>query len=540
VPPRPTRLVVGQPAFAPPSPGPVLGRYRPIRPLGSGGSGSVWLARDETTGLDVALKMIPRQGRAAARAEREAAASARLRHRRCLRAYDVGHDSRHVYIVYEYVPGHTLREAMRAGAVDDRTAVEAAAQILDGLAHAHARGIVHRDVKPTNVILAEEEGVSVRLLDFGLALMDEAETVTAAGDVPGTLAYVPPERLAGDEATPASDVWAVGVILWESLAGRHPFWKTALLESAKAIEAGAAPLASVRPDLPPALADAVDRALALEPDARPTAAELAAELRGLMRKPRATGRSPRELARVADRAVVPALAAPAAGLGAVVLPFYPAGWPVALGLVAGTIAALRPRLGLAVALAVPVLPLGNHSLGLAILYATVAAGWLALFAREPHGALLPVLAPVLGPLSAVGLVPAATMLLRSPVRRAAAAIAVVLVAALAAGLRREPLPLSGDTPPLGLGIAGSDAPRAVAGALARAVLAQPGIAVAALALGAAAALLPLARDRGPWAVTGVGAGVMAAVLLPAPQVAALPVVLAVWAICLPLVFESRR
>lgn len=518
----------------------MLGRYRPIRPLGSGGSGSVWLARDETTGLDVALKMVPRQGRAAARAEREAAAASRLRHRRCLRAYDVGHDSRHVYIVYEYVPGRTLREAMRAGAVDDRTAVEAAAQILDGLAHAHSAGIVHRDVKPTNVILAEGEGVSVRLLDFGLALMDEAETLTAAGDIPGTLAYVPPERLAGDEATAASDVWAVGVILWETLAGRHPFWKTGPLESAKAIEAGAAPLASVRPELPSGLTGAVDRALALDPAARPSAAELAAELRGLMRTPRAPGRARPELARMADRALAAALAAPAAGLGAAALPFYPAGWPAALGLLAGTLAAVRPRLGLAVALAAPLLPLGNYSLGLALVYAAVAAGWLALFAREPHGALLPALAPLLGPLAALGLVPAATLTLRSPLRRAAAAGAVVLGAALAAGLRGGPLPLTGEAPPLGLGIAGSEAPRAVAGALARALLAYPGIAVATVALATAAALLPLARDRGPWAVTGLGAALMAAVLLPAPQVAALPLVLAVWAICLPLVVRAGR
>jgi serine/threonine protein kinase len=109
---------------------PVLGRYRPIRPLGSGGSGSVWLAHDDETGMEVALKMVPREGRAALRAEREAEAAARLRHPACLRAYDLGHDTRHVYIVYEYVPGRTLREAMRAGVLDDASAVEAAAQIL--------------------------------------------------------------------------------------------------------------------------------------------------------------------------------------------------------------------------------------------------------------------------------------------------------------------------------------------------------------------------------------------------------------------------
>jgi eukaryotic-like serine/threonine-protein kinase len=151
----------------------VAERYRPLRPLGSGGSGSVWLARDEHNGLDVALKIVPREGKAATRAEREALAAARLRHERCLRAYGLDRDTRNVYISYEYVPGQTMRQAMRAGRLDDAAAVETAAQVLEGLAHAHARGIVHRDVKPSNVLLAEGGGVSVRLLDFGLAQLAE-------------------------------------------------------------------------------------------------------------------------------------------------------------------------------------------------------------------------------------------------------------------------------------------------------------------------------------------------------------------------------
>jgi hypothetical protein len=195
---------------------------------------------------------------------------------------------------------------------------------------------------------------------------------------------------------------------------------------------------------------------------------------------------------------------------------------------------------MAVALAVPVLPLGNYSVGLALLYAVLAAGWIALFAREPHGAVLPALGPLLGPLGLLGLAPAAVLRLRSPLRRFAAAAAVVLVAALAAGLRRSPLPLTGDAPPLGLGIAGSEAPAAVAGALSRALLAQPGIAVAAVGLATASALLPAARARGPLAVAALGAGLMAAVLLAAPSVAALPIVVATWAICVPLILRSWR
>lgn len=277
----------------------VLGRYRPLRPLGSGGSGSVWLARDEHNGLDVALKIVAREGKAGTRAEREAEAAAQLRHPACQRAYAFGRDSRHVYIAYEYVPGRTFREALRGGELDDRSAIEAAAQVLDALAHAHGRGIVHRDIKPSNVLLAEGKQVSVRVLDFGLAKMREAETLTAQGDVPGTLAYIAPERLAGGVTTGAADVWAVGVMLWEALAGRHPFWQSSLLETARAIESGAAPLRSARPDLPQPLLRAVDRALDPDASRRPDAASLAATLRLAVQK------------RVRSRGNGPAIAIPA-------------------------------------------------------------------------------------------------------------------------------------------------------------------------------------------------------------------------------------
>src|SRR5581483_8164089 len=388
---------------------PVLGRYRPLRPLGSGGSGSVWLARDEKTGLDVALKIVAREGKAAARAEREAAAAARLRHPSCLRAYSFARDSRHVYIAYEFIPGRTVREALRAGELDDAAAVEACAQVAEGLAHAHRAGILHRDVKPSNVLLAEGGRVSAKLLDFGLAQMAEAETLTAQGDVPGTLAYISPERLAGDDATEASDVWAVGVMLWEALAGRHPFWQTSMLETARAIEAGAPSLATLRPDLPKALLQLVDRSLSLSPSRRPSAADLADALRGAAAHHRRTRPRPLGLSFPVQpgRAAAAALAAAFAGGAAALLPFFPHGWAIGLGLLAASLTAVRPRAGLALALAVPVLPLGNVSLGLAVLYGALALAWLVLCWPEPNGGLLFALGPLLAPLSAIALVPLA-------------------------------------------------------------------------------------------------------------------------------------
>jgi serine/threonine protein kinase len=118
-------------------------------------------------------------------------AAARLRHPRCLRALALERDDHHVYVAYEYVPGKTLRQCLRSGELDDAASVEIGAQVLDALAHAHGKKILHRDVKPGNVMVEDRDELSVRLLDFGLAQFEEAETLTAAGDVPGTLATAP-------------------------------------------------------------------------------------------------------------------------------------------------------------------------------------------------------------------------------------------------------------------------------------------------------------------------------------------------------------
>ncbi len=321
-----------------PSSGLVLGRYRPLRPLGSGGSGSVWLCRDETAGIDVALKIIPREGRAEPRAEREAEAATRLRHPNCLRAYGLEADDRHLYIPYEYVPGITLRQALRSGQLGDDGAIESAAQVLEGLAFAHARGIVHRDVKPSNVLVAEEDDVSVRLFDFGLAQLADADTLTAVGDVPGTLAYISPERLHGEQAGPPADVWAVGVLLWEALAGHHPFWRESPLETGEEIKTGAPSIREARPDLPDRVVRCRGRGArgrAGRDVRRLRVSRGSCETRG--GSARRGGLAPATEAAVRSRGgprarvVAPALAAFSAGWVASALPFYPELWPLAAG-----------------------------------------------------------------------------------------------------------------------------------------------------------------------------------------------------------------
>ena len=518
-----------------------LGRYRPIRPLGSGGMGHVWLARDEKSGLDVALKIVAREGKSGHRAEREARAASSLRHRRCQRILALARDPSHVYIAYEYVPGRTMREALRAGELDDRAALEVCGQIADALAHAHRRGIVHRDVKPSNVLLAESADIDVRLLDFGLAQMAEFDTLTALGDIPGTLAYISPERLQGLPATPAADVWGLGVVLWEALAGEHPFWGGDLVETSRSIQHGAPSLETLRPDLPRHIIDTVDGALVANPQRRPTAERLAAELRNLPRRRRTSdgpAAPPRSFAEVAKERVLPgALAGVASGWVAAAIPFYPAGWPLGLGAAAAALGFASPRAGLLFTLVTAFFPLANISTGLAIVYAAVAVLWAALNWKDARTGLLLATGPLASPLAALALLPIVAQAAQGRARRALQVAAAVLLATVVAGIRRVPLPFDGSTPPLGLGLAGSTRPTAVAHALWSELVAHPEITAEALVLAAAAAALPYARGRGPWPAVFFAGALLSLTATIAPEAALLPLVAAAWLTAAFLAFQ---
>src|SRR5881227_2729018 len=202
----------------------IAGRYRLHELLGRGGMSEVWRAEDLELGRDVAIKLLAPDADSA-RFEREARAVASLAHPNVMQLYDYGEDNGRPYMVLEYVAGGTLEERL-AGTngkpVPDEETRGIAAGIAAGLAHAHARGVVHRDLKPANVLF-DEEG-RPKLADFGIARLAAGEgTLTEAGTLLGTAAYISPEQASGAPSTAASDVYSFGVILFRILTGRLPF-----------------------------------------------------------------------------------------------------------------------------------------------------------------------------------------------------------------------------------------------------------------------------------------------------------------------------
>jgi eukaryotic-like serine/threonine-protein kinase len=229
---------------------------------------SVWRAHDDELDRDVAIKTLaPTADRA--RFQREARAVAALSHPNICNLYDYGEADGKPYMVLEYLPGGTLAERLAGGKPlpDDDTA-QYATEIAAGLAHAHAHGVVHRDLKPANVLF-DGEG-RAKIADFGIARMGDTGTLTEAGTVLGTAAYISPEQASGLPATAASDVYSFGVSLFRMLTGRLPFISDNAMELVRMNRDEPPPaVADIRPDAPPLLASTADAALAKDPEARP-------------------------------------------------------------------------------------------------------------------------------------------------------------------------------------------------------------------------------------------------------------------------------
>jgi hypothetical protein len=256
----------------------VLGRYRLARRIGSGGFGVVWLAEDEHLQRAVAVKRIVMHDAAvAARAEREARAAARLSHPGIVALYESGRDDEAVYLVSELVRGRTLAELMDEGELSDRDVLRVGVALCDALAHAHGRGVIHRDVKPGNVMVpdAPHEGAGIaKLTDFGVARMIGDDALTVTGDVVGTLAYMAPEQADGRSAGDEADLYALALVLYEALSGVNPVRGRGAAATARRLGARLPALGRLRRDLPLELCRALDQAVLPRPEMRGTIGEL--------------------------------------------------------------------------------------------------------------------------------------------------------------------------------------------------------------------------------------------------------------------------
>jgi serine/threonine protein kinase len=267
-----------EPTRAVPASAVIGGRYRLDLLVGRGGTAEVWKANDLQLDRTVALKLVTApHDESAVRAADEARTLAQLSHPSLVQVYDAGTDtSGRPWVVMEFVEGQTLADAIRRGPLPVHRVAEIGAGVADALAHVHARGMVHRDVKPANVLLGKDR--SVKLTDFGIARLVDAAKVTSTGLMVGTASYLAPEQVAGEPVGPAADVYALGLLLLETLTGVREY-------DGPAVEAAMARLHRspvMPPSLPPGWSGVLSAMTARDVAHRPSAEEAARALRALL------------------------------------------------------------------------------------------------------------------------------------------------------------------------------------------------------------------------------------------------------------------
>src|SRR5512140_1219114 len=277
------------------TPGTKLGPYEIVSPLGAGGMGEVYRARDTRLERDVAVKVLPanlssdpslRQ-----RMEREAKAVSKLSHPHICTLHDIGHQDGVDFLVMEYLEGETLEQRLQKGPLPPEQTLRYAAQVADGLAKAHKLGITHRDLKPANVMLTKS---GAKLMDFGLAkesgpaplaaalteMTAQQAKLTSEGMIVGTFQYMSPEQLEGKEADARTDIFALGEVIYEMATGKPAFsGKSRASLIAAILTTEPTPITQAQPIAPAALERVVQRCLAKDPDERwQSASDLASEV----------------------------------------------------------------------------------------------------------------------------------------------------------------------------------------------------------------------------------------------------------------------
>ncbi len=257
--------------------GVVLGRYRLVAPLGTGAFASVWVALDERLEREVAVKIIPERRVIQARFEREAWAAARLSHPAIVTLYEAVAQEDAAYLVSELVKGFTLEEALAGGRLSDRDVAEIGIVLCDALSYAHSEHIVHRDVKPSNILVPAAPPAATppaKLTDFGVAHAIGGDSLTATGDVIGTPVYMAPEQAAGRPPGAAADLYSLALVLYEGLTGVNPLAAATSAQRVSRLGLYLPPLRRQRRDLPRDLGRGVDLALRPRPGERGSMQEL--------------------------------------------------------------------------------------------------------------------------------------------------------------------------------------------------------------------------------------------------------------------------
>jgi eukaryotic-like serine/threonine-protein kinase len=499
----------------------ILGRFRLQQRIGRGGFGTVYRAWDDRLQRSVAVKIIE-SDHGSPRVAREAQAVARLSHRNIATLYELARDDGRAVMVSELVDGETLRVLGRRGELSDRLVAEVGADSAAALAHAHRNGVVHRDIKPENILVAPG---GAKLVDFGIARIAGERTLTATGNVVGTLAYMAPEQADGLRPGPAADVYSLALTLYECLCGEHPLLHDGPAATVRAIGEPIAPLAAVRPELPATLTETIDACLDPDPEARPLASGLEAVLiahaRHLDGEPLPAIAGPIEEAAPRLRPRMPARLAPGLGVASLVLAaLIVSGAPTAVMLaapLAGVLALGRPRPALAVGASIVVawLWVGAGEPGAALLAAFLAVP-LLIPAGDPRASPLPALAPALGMAGLAPVYPALVGLTRGVAGRALLGAAGYVWLAAAELATDRTLLFGAATPaPRGwqesAGVAFSD--------LIVPLFAGPVLATAAVWALAAMALPLLVRGRAP-ILDALGALIWAAGLITAVRLVA--------------------
>lgn len=478
----------------------VLGRYDLESVIGRGATSCVYRALDRATGREVAVKQIPVHLGLEKRVGAEIRAAARLEHPGMVRMLDWGEDSESLYLVSELIDGPSLERVYTDTPPGDRAAAEMAADVLEALAHAHERGVIHRDVKPANILI--DHGARARLADLGVARLSGEAGMTQTGGVVGTMAYMAPEQALGEQVTGAADVWAATLVLYEGLTGRNPLLGASAADTARRAALGEVPpIRNLRPDLPEGLARAIDAGLSPHPEARPTAERLARAVRAEAAS-LPEGRGRRAMAMLSGPTPPILTGAGAAILGAMIaergLNMSMVG-TVGITALAGALGAWRPSLaalGLVLLAAGATASVAPALTGIAIILALIM---VLTGARHGRLVLLPALAPLL---AAWGLLPlyaiAAGSARTTSARIWAAVSGMIAVLAWQSIAGASSFVFTGvDVPPAWTTLTGLMSPMAAGEALLSPIRAHPAAIFGCLVMIASALAWPLVvRTRG--------------------------------------------